>query len=75
MKNIESYWNWTFKNKWYYIILTVYFLFNNSFRDYINGTSSNVEVIGNIIGLGFVIAVVFFFSYLIYKQGAKKGSK
>lgn len=73
-ESLKSYWEWTFKNKWYYIVLGIYFFINNSSRDFIMGRISLTEVMASIIGLGIVIAVIFFIAYLIYKSGYKKAS-
>lgn len=74
-RKLPSFWNWTFKNKWYYIVLGIYFLINDSSRDLIMWRISPMEAIANIIGLGFVIAVIFFIIYLIYRAGYNKKTK
>jgi hypothetical protein len=72
---LKSYWEWTFKDKWYYIVLGIYFFVNDSSRYLFTGRISLTEAIANIIGLGIIMAVLFFFVYLIYRAGYKKASK
>ncbi len=74
-EKLPSFWNWTFKNKWYYIVLGIYFLINDSSRDLILWRISPVAAVGNVIGLGFVIAVIFFIAYLIYRAGYNEKTK
>lgn len=73
-EKLKSYWEWTFKDRYYYIVLGIYFLINDSSRNFVAGYISVTEVIASIIGLGIIIAVIFFFAYLIYRAGYKKAS-
>lgn len=68
-KELPSYLKWTFKDKWYYIVLGIYFFLNDSSRNFFNGTDDFLALFGNIIGLGFVIAFFFYIAYSIYRAG------
>ncbi len=68
-KELPSYFEWTFKNKWYYIILVVYFFLNDSSRNYFNGTDDSLALFGSVIGLSIIVALFFYIAYLIYRAG------
>lgn len=72
---VKSFWKWTFNSKWYYIILGIWFFLNNSFWNFINGKNSLAELIGNILGLGIILSILFFIAYKIYLSGYKKATK
>ena len=66
---LPSLWEWTFKSKWYYILLAIYFFTNNAFWNVLDGKSSPGILVGDVLGLGIILAFLFFIAYLIYRAG------
>lgn len=76
MKGKEiNYWQWTFKNPIFYIILFFWTLFTDSFKMFISGETFFSEVIGNIVMEVLFLMFVFFLVYIIYKKGYKDASR
>lgn len=74
-EKLESYWNWIFKNKWFYIIFVVWFIINNTLWNFANGVDSWGVFLGNIISLLIILIVLFSIAYYIYRAGYRKACK
>jgi len=70
--NLPSFWEWTFKGRWYYILLAIWVLVNGSYGDRLQGQISTTEFSANVIGLAIILLVIFSIAYLVYKAGYKR---
>ncbi len=69
---LPSVWQWTFKNKWYYICVVIWLIVNGSLFNFMRGNILLAEIIGMMIAGAFVVMILFLIAYRVYKAGFNK---